>query len=176
MQSTIYSSASESFLVAHIIHAGPVLEIAPEKQKNGNTHYFRLTTGQCPAYCKFKSEEAARRARGVLGAMLGTVKPHLFRSRGDSIDLSSIISFGKVVEFKNSTNDDCFGFPVTLSVIEERGKTIWITAKTEDSGINIRKALWAALMSFYQIDQQSQSSFIASENVEHAETEAVYSD
>jgi hypothetical protein len=149
MQNAIFSSASESFLVDHIVHVGPVVEIAAEKQKNDKTHYFRLTTLQGAAYCRFKNEEAARRSRGALGAMLGTAKPYLFRTKGDSIDLSSIVSFGKIIELKNGSDGEKFGLPIRLKAIDQRASTVWITFKTDESGQNVRKALWAALMSYY---------------------------
>lgn len=178
MQHTIFSSASESFLVAHILHAGPVVAVAEDKQKNGRTHYFRITTVRGSAFCSFKNEEGARNARGLLGAMLGTVKPNLFRCKGDSIDMSSVVSFGGVVELKNSSSEgERFGLPIRLAVADERGCTLWLTFKTEESGRNVRKALWAALMSYYTTVSGSMPAAQPSDEcmgTEAVEAEVVY--
>jgi hypothetical protein len=149
MQNTIFSTASDCFLVAHILHAGPVTELAPQNRKSENTHYFKLTTIRGPVYCHFKSEEAARRSRGVLGAMLGTIKPHLFRSKGDSIDIAGIVSFGRAMALKNDTESEVFGFPVVVASVADKNATVWLTFQTEDSAQNVRKALYAAVMSYY---------------------------
>lgn len=149
MQNTIFSTASDSFLVAHILHAGPVAELAPQNRKSENTHYFKVTTTRGAAYCHFKSEDAARRSRGVLGAMLGTVKPHLFRSKGDSIDIASIVSFGRAIPLKNDSESEVYGFPVVVASVADKNATVWLTFQTEDSAQNVRKALYAAIMSFY---------------------------
>ena len=149
MQNTIFSTASDCFMVAHIIHAGPVGELHPQKKKGDCTHYFKLTTRRGPAYCHFRSEEAARRSRGVLGAMLGTVKPHLFRSKGDSIDIANIVSFGRVVNLKKESEEGLYGFPVVIASMTEKNATVWLTFQTEDSARNVRKALYAAVMSYY---------------------------
>lgn len=149
MQNTIFSTASDSFLVAHILHAGPVAELTPQNRKSENTHYFKLTTSRGAAYCHFKSEEAARRSRGVLGAMLGTVKPHLFRSKGDSIDIASIVSFGRVISLKHDSESEVYGFPVVVASVADKNATIWLTFQTEESTQNVRKALYASVMSYY---------------------------
>ena len=149
MQNTIFSTAADSFMVSHIIHAGPVGELNQQNRKSDNTHFFKLTTTRGSAYCHFKSEEAARRSRGVLGAMLGTVKPHLFRSKGDSIDIASIVSFGRVVDLKKDSEESLYGFPVIVASMTEKNATIWLTFKTEESAQNVRKALYAAVMSYY---------------------------
>jgi hypothetical protein len=175
MQNAIFSSASESFLIGHVIHAGPVVEIAQEKQKNGNTHYFRLTTTQGAAYCRFKNEDAARRSRGALGAMLGTAKPRLFSAKGDSLDVSSIVSFGRIIELKNAIDGERYGLPITLTAIDEKGCTIWLTFKNEESGQNVRKALWAALMSYYGSDSKP-GSVSPAKAIEAAENCAVESE
>ena len=170
MQNTIFSTASDSFLVAHIIHAGSVGEIPPEKRKSDYTHYFKLTTTRGSSYCHFKSEEAARRSRGVLGAMLGTVKPHLFRSKGDCIDISGIVSFGRVVNLRKDSDEELFGFPVVIASMTDKNATVWLTFQAEDSARNVRKALYAAVMSYYT----TQETVVASN--EDAESESVNAD
>ena len=57
MQNTVFSTSSESFPVAHIVHAGPVTEYSPEQRKGDHTHYFRLTTARGAAFCHFKTED-----------------------------------------------------------------------------------------------------------------------
>ena len=169
MQNTIFSTASDSFLVAHIVHVGPVLELSQQSRKSNNTHYFRITTSRGPAYCHFKSEDTARRSRGILGVMLGTVKPHLFRSKGDCIDISNIVSFGRVVKLKNSSTNDNHGFPVNLNTIADKGCTIWLTFQTEESAQNVRKALYASIMSYYQ----SSENELISESTENEDNSTV---
>jgi hypothetical protein len=173
MQNAIFSTASKSYLVNHVIHAGPVLELSQQNRKSNNTHYFKLTTTSGPAYCHFPSEEVARRARGVLGARLGTVKQHLFRSKGDCIDIASIVSFGRVMELK-SDNDEIFGFPVNIDTITDKSDAVWLTFKTEDSATNVRKALYAAIMSYYALSEdQSALNETESENNSNVKDEAV---
>jgi hypothetical protein len=149
MQNVIFSTASDSFLVAHVIHAGPVSELSQQQRKSENTHYLKLTTTRGAAFCHFKNEESARRSRGVLGAMLGTVKPHLFRTKGDSIDIASIVSFGRVVKLKNDDGSEVFGVPVNVATVVEKNATLWLTYQTEESAQNVRKALFASIMSYY---------------------------
>jgi hypothetical protein len=150
MQNAIFSSSTESFMVNHVLHAGSIAEIPKDKQKNGTTHYFKLTTTRGAAFCRFRSEDAARRSRGMLGMMLGHLKPHLFKAQGECIDISGIVSVGKVVEFRNGGENDRFGLPVTLATIDEKSTTIWFVFKTEESGQNIRRALWANILSYYE--------------------------
>ena len=149
MQNTIFSTATECFLVSHIIHAGPVRELNHQNRKSEDTHYFRIITTRGSTYCHFKSEEVARRSRSVLGAMLGVVKPHLFRSRGDSIDIASIVSFGRVVDLKKDSEENLYSFPVVVATMTEKNATIWLTFQSEESAQNVRKALYAAVMSYY---------------------------
>jgi hypothetical protein len=150
MQNTVFSSASESFCTAHIIHAGPVHELAEKNGKTGNSHYFRLTTTRGAAFCHFKSEEAARRSRGLLGAMLGAVKPNLFRAKGDCVDVASVVSFGRVKNLASNENESVFGFPVNLNAISDKSATVWLTYQTEESAQNVRKAFYASVMSQYE--------------------------
>ena len=149
MNNAIFSTASDSFTVAHILHAGPVAEFTSQNRKSDNTHYFKITTTHGVAFCHFKNEESARKSRGLLGVMLGTVKPHLFRSKGDCIDIAAIVSFGRPVKLKNEDESDKYGLPVTLASTVEKQAAGWLTFQTEESAKNVRKALWAAVNSFY---------------------------
>jgi len=175
MQNTIFSTSSDSFLVSHIIHAGPVGELNQQSRKSENTHYFKLTTTRGSAYCHFRSEETARRSRGVLGAMLGTVKPHLFRSKGDSIDISSIVSFGRVVDLKKDSDGDLYGFPVVVATMTEKNATLWLTFQAEESAQNVRKALYASVMSYYSTQDAAIESGDAQENSD-VQMEVTYAD
>lgn len=149
MQNVIFSTASDSFLVAHIVHAGAVTAYSEQQRKGENTHYFKITTTRGVEYCHFKSEEAARRSRSVLGTMLETMKPHLFRSKGECIDISSIVSFGSPVKLKNEDEGDKFGLPIHVATMAEKSDTVWLTFQTEESAKNVRRALYAAIMSYY---------------------------
>ena len=163
MQNTIFSTSSDCFLVPHILHAGPVSELNQQNRKSENTHYFKLTTVRGSSYCHFRSEETARRSRGVLGAMLGSVKPNLFRSKGDSIDISSIVSFGRVVDLKKDSDAELYGFPVVVATMTEKNATIWLTFQAEESAKNVRKALYAAVMSYYTTHESALVSDDAAE-------------
>lgn len=155
MQNTVFSSASESFCVAHVIHAGPVLEIAEKNDKTGNTHYFRLTTTRGASFCHFKSEETARKSRGVLGAKLSAAKPHLFRSKGDCIDIANVVSFGRVIKLTKNEDDDVFGFRVTLCTVTDKSATVWLTYQSDESAKNVRRAFYASMMSQYEPSESS---------------------
>ncbi len=181
MQNVIFSTASDSFIVSHILHAGPVTEYTEQQRKGDNTHYFKITTRRGAAFCHFKNEETARRSRGVLGAMLGTVKPHLFRSKGDLLDVAAIVSFGSPVKLKNSNNEgDKFGFPVHLAIVSGKNDTVWLTFQTEESAKNVRKALYAALMSFYgesgKVDEHATAETIEAQHADQEQPEVLYAD
>ena len=174
MQNTIFSTSSDCFLVSHILHAGPVGELNQQNRKSENTHYFKITTTRGSAYCHFRSEETARRSRGVLGAMLGTVKPHLFRSKGDSIDVSGIVSFGRVVDLKKESEDELYGFPVVVASMTEKNATIWLTFQAEESAQNVRKALYAAVMSYYKVEDTIETGETTENSM--VQTEVTYAD
>ena len=172
MHNAIFSTASESFIIAHVLHAGPVAEFTSQNRKSDNTHYFRLTTTHGTAFCHFRTEESARKSRGLLGVMLGTVKPHLFRSKGDSIDIASIVSFGRAVKLKNEDEGEKYGIPVTLAGMTEKSTTIWLTFQTEESAKNVRKALWAATTSFYSpSDKTAPPVTVAAEAEVHSDAQ-----
>lgn len=177
MQNVIFSTASDSFLVAHVVHAGPVTEYSEQQRKGENTHYFKMTTTRGAAFCHFKSEETARRSRGVLGAMLGTIKPHLFRSKGDCIDIASIVSFGSPVKLKNEGESDKFGLPVHVATMSEKSDTVWLTFQTEESAKNVRRALYAAIMSYYSPAEKAAAPAPAeAEETAQSQPEVAYAD
>ncbi|MBN1576881.1 MAG: hypothetical protein JW913_10030 [Chitinispirillaceae bacterium] len=179
MQNVIFSTASDSIIVAHVIHAGPVTAYTPQNRKSENTHYFRLTTTHGAAFCHFKNEDSARKARGLLGAMLGTVKPHQFRSKGDSIDITSIVSFGRPVKLKKEENEENekYGLPVNVVTMNEKSATVWLTFQTEESARNVRKALYAAVMSYYSpADKPTAAAPAEAEENSEVQAEVAYTE
>lgn len=173
MQNAIFSTPSDSFLLSHVVHAGPIVELPAEKQKKENTHYFRITTARGAAYCHFKSAESAKRARSVIGTMLETAKTHVFRSRGDIIDITSIVSFSRVVHLKNSTDSDPFAFVVSVDSVNDKNSSIWLTFKSEESAQNARKALYATIQSCYPPLQETTSH---NEKPSEVEAEVAYAE
>lgn len=149
MQNTIFSTGSDSYLVSQIIHAGPVGEFDEQKRKSDYTHFFRITTTRGAVFCHFKNRESARKSRGVLETMLNRSERRFFQSKGDCIDVSHIISFGKVRALKND-EVEVFGFPVNMQTVVEKSSTVWLTFQSEDSAQNVRRALYAAIMSYYE--------------------------
>jgi hypothetical protein len=176
MSNAIFSTISDSFIVNHILHAGPVLEIVPQNRKNENTHYFKVTTSHGVAFCHFKDEENARKSRGRLGILLGEIKPHLFRSKGDTLDITSIVSFGRTVTLKSENNEDIFGVPVTLATASEKSASVWLIYQTEETANNVRKALWAALMSYYNPAEKSPAPLTEADELGEAQVEMATSE
>lgn len=158
MQHTIFSTGSESYLLSQIIHAGPVCEFTKKNEKSTNTHYFRLTTAGGAVFCRFKNKESAQKSRGILETMLTASGKRLFTSRNNIIDVTRIISFGRVLSLKDDTSE-VFGFPVNVQTVIEKNSTIWLTYKSEEAGQNARKALYAILMSYYEPKDEADPSF-----------------
>lgn len=149
MQHTIFSTGSDSYLVSQIIHAGSVGEFDEQKRKSEYSHFFRITTTRGAVFCHFKNKESARKSRAVLDTMLNGSERRFFRSKGDCIDVTRIISFGKVLQLKNS-EVETFGFPVNMQTVTEKSSSIWLTFQSEESAQNVRRALYAAIMSYYE--------------------------
>jgi hypothetical protein len=149
MQHTIFSTGSDSYLISQIIHAGPVGEFDEQKRKSDYTHFFRITTTRGAVFCHFKNKESARKSRGVLETMVNRSERRFFQSKGDCIDVSHIISFGKVLPLKNN-EVETFGFPVNIQTVVEKSSTVWLTFQSEESAQNVRRALYAAIMSYYE--------------------------
>jgi hypothetical protein len=148
-----------------------VTEFTSPSNKSENTHFFKLTTTHGTAFCRFRTEESARKSRGLLGVMLGSVKPHLFRSKGDSIDVASIVSFGRPVKLKNGEASEVYGIPITLAGMTEKHATIWLTFPTEESAKNVRKALWASVMSYYSSADATAPAAISAEAEVHSDAQ-----
>ena len=150
MSSAIFSTASECYPVVSIIHAGGIQEMPEEKRKGDNTHYFRITTTQGAVFCHFKNSESARKARGVLGAMMETLKPNMFRSAGETIDPRHVISFGRVQTLKEPSDGMTHAFPVNLDAKQEKSEKIWLTYKSEDHATKARRVLYAIIQDLYR--------------------------
>ena len=149
MQHTIFSTGSDSYLLSQIIHAGPVCEFTKKNEDSTNTHFYRITTTRGAVFSHFKNKESAIKSRGVLETKLNASGKRMFVSRGDMIDVARIISFGKVLALKNGTSE-VFGFPVNVQTAKEKSSTIWLTFKSEEAGMNVRKALYATILSYYE--------------------------
>jgi len=151
MNNIIFSTSSESFPVPHIIYAGYITEIPADKRKTDQTHFFKIITSAGPSYCYYGSLDAARKARNNLGAMMSEIKPAIFKSGNEIIDVSKIVSFTKVLTLKKPENDFTHAImimPETVSL--ERSAQIWLHYKSEEAAKNARKALYAAILSIYQ--------------------------
>ena len=172
MQHTIFSTGSDSYLLSQIIHAGPVCEFTKKNEKSTNTHFFRITTTRGAVFCHFKNKESAGKSRGILEAMLNASGKRLFSSKGTMIDITKIISFGRVLSLKDDSSE-VFGFPVNVQTAKEKSSTIWFTYKSEEAGQNTRKALYAIVMSYYEPKDETDSSFERLETVEK-EAELTY--
>lgn len=147
MNTAVFSTGNESYQVSHIIHAGPVTAI-PEKirKESGSTHSFKLVTPQTGVFCYYRSEEAAKNARGALGAMLRAAKPALFSSGHDLVDPARVISFGNVFAFKNPPDDgSTHAFVVTIDCSDERSRRVWLRYKSEEGAKKARRAMFAAV-------------------------------
>jgi len=160
--SNIFSTFSDSYQISHILFASSIHEIPEEKRKNESTHSFKLITTQGAVYCYFKNIETARKVRGVLEGMLEGSKPALFKNGGDSLDISAVVSFGRIVKLKSTENGMSHAFVVTLNTSNEKASQVWFTYKSEDSARHARNALWAKIENPGKIPQ--------AQNEEHTET------
>jgi hypothetical protein len=152
MNSAIFSTPSECYLVNSIIYAGPVFEIPAEKRKGEHTHSFKMITTIGPAYCNFNKIEPAKKARAILGIMIEQTKLSIFKTitETDIFDITKIVSFGKVLTFKKPENGYTHAFIVTLDTLNQKASQVWLSYKSENSARNVRKALYASIQSFYQ--------------------------
>jgi hypothetical protein len=147
MQSVIFSSGNDAFQVSKIIYAGPIAEIPPDRQKSGSTHSFKMITSSGAVYCHYKDIETAKKARGILTGMIETVKPHVFKSGFQCIDVAKVVSFGKVFPLKNSQNGMTHGFVVSVETATDENRKLWMTYSSEDHAEKARKALYAQILS-----------------------------
>ena len=158
MKSAVFSTTNESYHISNIAFAGPISSIPEEKRKGECTHSFRMVTSQGTVYCRYRSEETAKNARGALGAMMSHIKGHLFRSGYVSIDPSKVVSFGSVVSFKNRVNDKTHGFTVQLSSIHEKSAKVWLSYDSEEQAQTARKGLYASICRSSGISKEESNS------------------
>jgi hypothetical protein len=149
MNSAIFSTANESYLVNSIIYVGPVFEIPVEKRKSELSHSFKMITTIGPAYCNFNSIESAKKANNLLALMMNQIKLSVFRTGSNVFDLSKIISFGKVLSFRKPENGYTHAFIITLDTLNQKASQVWLSFKSGESARNVRKALYASIQTFY---------------------------
>jgi len=145
MNSVVFGTPRESYQVANIIYAGNVGEIPVDKRKNGCSHSFKIITTHGSAFCYYKSEEAARNARGALGAMLNAVKPAAFRHGYEVLDPRRIVSYTGVISLKTPVDELTHAVVVTIDTAEERNKKVWLKYRSEEVAQKGRSALYACI-------------------------------
>lgn len=145
MKSAVFNTANEAYQVSHISYAGPVHEIPEKSRKGESTHSFKMITSLGVAYCYYRSQETASKARGVLSAMFQTVKPRVFTYRGETIDPESVVSFTAVYELKELKDGFSHAFTVSLKATDDKNPRLCLRFKTLEAAKNSRKALWAAI-------------------------------
>jgi hypothetical protein len=145
MRSAIFTSGSQAYQVSKIIYAGYVHAIPEDRRRNDSTHSFKIVTANGAAFSYYKNEEAARKSRNMLGAMLDELKPVAFKHAGEFIDPAHIVSFGGVFQFKKAQGEYTHGFQITIATVQEKNQEIWLRYKSDDHAQKGRKALWAAV-------------------------------
>ncbi len=166
MNTAVFSTAFDSYNIMHIIYAGAVQEIPKEKRKNAMSHFFRILTRQGTAFCYFKGEEAARKARIQLETMMESAKPNqLFRYGSEIIDVESVISYGRTIKLKDSEDGKSYAFTVILDTISERNNQISFSFKSEESAKKARAVLWSIMETRYggNINQSSEEKKVSLE-------------
>lgn len=159
MKSAVFSTTLEAYQVSNIIYAGPVKEIPEEHQKTHSaTHEFKIITTLGPVYCKYKDQESATRARGALGAMMDTLKSNLYRTGRECLDPHKVVSFGRVVQLKNTTDGMTHAFVVSLETTQDKNNQIWFTYRSEDNAVKARKALFASIQSANNMERPTPSA------------------
>lgn len=150
MNSAIFRTATESYQVSHIVYAGSVGEIPEERRKSDNTHSFKITTTASPVFCYYRNEDAAKNARGKLGAMLNTVKPHVFKHGYEIIDTRSVVAISTVFALRNPQGDLTHTFYVTLETRDPDKNKVWLKYKSEENAKKGRNALFASIHSLHE--------------------------
>ena len=145
MKSAVFSTAREAFQVAHVSYAGPVREIPSESRKGDSSHSFKMITSLGMAWCYYRSEESARKARGALGAMLASVKSRLFSCQGESIDPHAVVSFTSVYELKEPHENKTHAFTVSLRIAEGKNPRLCLQFTSVEAARKARGALWAMI-------------------------------
>jgi hypothetical protein len=147
MNSAIFTSGNQAYQVSRIIYAGSVQSIPEANRRNDCTHSFKIITVNGAVFSYYKNEEAARKSRNMLGAMLDALKPNAFKHGYDFLDPLHIVSFGSVVQFKKAQGEYTHGFAVMTDTVQEKSQEVWFRYKSEDHAQKGRKALWAVIYS-----------------------------
>lgn len=150
MGTVTFNTLQDSFNVEHIIYAGSVQEIPEQLKKNDMTHSFKIITRSGSVYCYYKDIETARKARTILGDIMDSIKPCLFRSGNDIVDIKSIISYSRIVKLKNNENGKTHAFTVTIDTVNEKSNTIWFAYKSEENAKKARAVLWSMIESSHK--------------------------
>ena len=145
MRSAIFTNGNQAYQVSNIIFAGPVHAIPEDRRRNDCTHSFKMITSAAAVFSYYKNEEAARKSRNMLGAMLDALKPKAFKHGYDFIDPLHVVCFGNVVQFKKPMEEYTHGFVITVDTVQEKSQEIWLRYKSEDHAQKGRKALWATI-------------------------------
>ncbi len=170
MQSSIFNAAGEAYHVNHIIHASGVWEVPEEKRRSDRTHAFKLVTTVGSAFCYFKDQDAARKSRAALGAMLAAAKPSVFRHRNDVIDPKHIVSIGGVVTLKNPQGELTHAVILTLATSDIRNNKVWLKYKSEETATKGRRVLYAVVA---KANEQQDDTPRQTDEADNAETVAV---
>jgi hypothetical protein len=158
MRSAIFTSGNQAYQVSKIIYAGPVHEIPEDRRRNECTHSFKMVTVAGATFSYYKNEEAARKSRNMLGAMLEGLKPDLFKNGSDILDPLHIVSFGSVVQFKKAQGEYTHGLAITVDTIQEKSQEVWFRYKSDDHAQKGRKALWAIIHSANGMSKTAEST------------------
>jgi len=161
MRSAIFTSGNQAYQVSKIIFAGSVHTIPEERRRNDCTHSFKLITVNGATFSYYKNEEAARKSRNMLGAMLDSLKPDAFKHGSEFLDPLHVVSFGSVVQFKKAQGEYTHGFAITVDTIQEKNQEVWFTYKSDDHAQKGRKALWAIIYSANGISRTTEPAVAA---------------
>lgn len=145
MNATLFNTATESYQVSHIAYAGPVSEIPEDRRKNGHTHAFKMVGTRGTVYCNYRSEESAKKAHGLLLAMMSANKPAAFRHGFELVDPAKVVSLSRVIQFKEPQGELTHAFVVTIDTADEKNGRVWLRYRSEDSANKARRALFAAI-------------------------------
>jgi hypothetical protein len=145
MGNAIFTNGKNAYQVLNIYYAGSVSEIPKERRVNGNTHSFKIITGNGVEFFYFNNEEQAKKTRGALAAMLDEIKPNGFKHGWEFVDPSRIIAFSDVIQFKKPLGEFTHGFIIMIETADVKSQEIWLRYKSEEHAQKARKALWAAL-------------------------------
>jgi hypothetical protein len=165
-QNVLFSTHNETIQISQIIYAGPVSEIPEENRKFESTHAFKIITRTGVVWCNYNDAETASKVRGALAVMMDQVKKVLYKSHGEVVDPTGIISFSNVCEFKSSTDKNRFGFVISIDCTDEAHRKLWFRYTSAENAEKGRKALFACLMEANGVRREGPP--LATENTQSA--------